>query len=69
MWQNALALAERLDMVTPLDGLARTEAALTDENDCSMFHVVIAGGSDPVNVTMTPDMLRAALRAAALKEV
>jgi hypothetical protein len=43
---------------TPADALARIEAALIDENDCSMFRVTVSGGSDPVTVTATPDQVR-----------
>jgi hypothetical protein len=43
---------------TYVDALARINAALTDENDCSAFRLTVSGGADPVTVTATPDEVR-----------
>lgn len=58
-WREALSLAERLAVSSYAEGLARIEAALTDENDCSTFWLTVSGGADPVTVTATPDQVRA----------
>lgn len=54
--------AAKSRVTTPQEALRRTEAGLTDENDCSTFVLTITGGPDPVSVTVTPDEMRRTLR-------
>jgi hypothetical protein len=65
-WAEALTDALCVPAASPADALRRVEAALTDENDCSVFHVTVTGGADPVRVPLSPDQLRAALTAASV---
>lgn len=62
-WASVARLADTVPVETAAGALARIEAALTDENDCSIFDLVIAGGADPVRVRVTPDALRTTLTA------
>jgi hypothetical protein len=57
LWARAIETAQPL-VTTPADALARVNAALTQENDCSQFWLMIAGGSDPVSVHVSPSEVR-----------